>query len=220
MDRIHPQCDLQGGRRHQRPTAGSRGGRANVLVAGTAIYGAPNIDWQFPPFVVEKQQIGGQLCSIFPPPWSGSPSSLPACRNREQERPAAGVFRPVPVRGGGGRLADAIKMPSAPSPCAPYAANLTGGGPVPRVRPVQAGQEYRVRGGRPQGCGVIERSREYEGVYHVLHGVISPMNHVGRTTCTFNPGWSGWPPAALPRSSWQPTPTPRERLPPVPVPPF
>ena len=25
----------------------------------------------------------------------------------------------------------------------------------------------------------MERAREYQGVYHVLHGVISPMNHVG-----------------------------------------
>ena len=25
----------------------------------------------------------------------------------------------------------------------------------------------------------MERSREYNGVYHVLHGVISPLNHVG-----------------------------------------
>ena len=25
----------------------------------------------------------------------------------------------------------------------------------------------------------VERSHEYNGVYHVLHGVISPMNHVG-----------------------------------------
>lgn len=25
----------------------------------------------------------------------------------------------------------------------------------------------------------MERSREYDGLYHVLHGVISPMNHVG-----------------------------------------
>jgi recombination protein RecR len=31
----------------------------------------------------------------------------------------------------------------------------------------------------PKDVVVIERSREYEGVYHVLHGVISPMNHVG-----------------------------------------
>ena len=25
----------------------------------------------------------------------------------------------------------------------------------------------------------MERSREFNGVYHVLHGVISPLNHVG-----------------------------------------
>ena len=25
----------------------------------------------------------------------------------------------------------------------------------------------------------FERGREYNGVYHVLHGVLSPMNHVG-----------------------------------------
>ncbi len=31
----------------------------------------------------------------------------------------------------------------------------------------------------PRDVLSFERSREYRGVYHVLHGVISPMNHVG-----------------------------------------
>lgn len=31
----------------------------------------------------------------------------------------------------------------------------------------------------PKDLIAMERSREYNGVYHVLHGVISPMNHVG-----------------------------------------
>ncbi|OUN07587.1 recombination protein RecR [Flavonifractor sp. An92] len=31
----------------------------------------------------------------------------------------------------------------------------------------------------PKDVVAIERAREYEGLYHVLHGVISPMNHVG-----------------------------------------
>ena len=31
----------------------------------------------------------------------------------------------------------------------------------------------------PRDVVAIERSREYHGQYHVLHGVISPMNHVG-----------------------------------------
>jgi recombination protein RecR len=31
----------------------------------------------------------------------------------------------------------------------------------------------------PKDVIALERSREYNGLYHVLHGVISPMNHVG-----------------------------------------
>ena len=31
----------------------------------------------------------------------------------------------------------------------------------------------------PRDVLAIERSREYNGRYHVLHGVLSPMNHVG-----------------------------------------
>jgi recombination protein RecR len=31
----------------------------------------------------------------------------------------------------------------------------------------------------PKAVVAIERSREYNGLFHVLHGVISPLNHVG-----------------------------------------
>lgn len=31
----------------------------------------------------------------------------------------------------------------------------------------------------PKDVIAMERAREYQGVYHVLHGVISPLNHVG-----------------------------------------
>ena len=31
----------------------------------------------------------------------------------------------------------------------------------------------------PKDVIAMERAREFEGVYHVLHGVISPLNHVG-----------------------------------------
>jgi len=31
----------------------------------------------------------------------------------------------------------------------------------------------------PRDVIAMERSREYRGVYHVLHGVISPLNHIG-----------------------------------------
>jgi len=31
----------------------------------------------------------------------------------------------------------------------------------------------------PKAVAAIERGHEYRGVYHVLHGVISPLNHIG-----------------------------------------
>ena len=31
----------------------------------------------------------------------------------------------------------------------------------------------------PRDVVAMERAREYQGVYHVLHGVISPLNHMG-----------------------------------------
>ena len=31
----------------------------------------------------------------------------------------------------------------------------------------------------PKDVAAIERTREYNGLYHVLHGVISPLNHIG-----------------------------------------
>ena len=34
----------------------------------------------------------------------------------------------------------------------------------------------------PRDVLSIERGREYNGVYHVLHGVLSPMNHIGPDT--------------------------------------
>lgn len=31
----------------------------------------------------------------------------------------------------------------------------------------------------PRDIAAMERAKEYHGVYHVLHGVISPLNHIG-----------------------------------------
>ena len=46
------------------------------------------------------------------------------------------------------------------------------------------GDERRDQGvicvvAEPRDVIAMERAREYQGVYHVLHGVISPLNHVG-----------------------------------------
>ena len=39
----------------------------------------------------------------------------------------------------------------------------------------------------PRDVAALERSREYNGRYHVLHGVISPMNHVGPDDLAIKP---------------------------------
>ncbi len=39
----------------------------------------------------------------------------------------------------------------------------------------------------PRDVAALERSREYNGLYHVLHGVLSPMNHVGPDDIAIKP---------------------------------
>lgn len=39
----------------------------------------------------------------------------------------------------------------------------------------------------PRDVAAMERGREFNGKYHVLHGVISPMNHVGPDDIAIKP---------------------------------
>ena len=61
----------------------------------------------------------------------------------------------------------------------PVCQNFTAGGLCPVcASPKRDGSVVCVVAS-PRDVAAIERSREYNGHYHVLHGVISPMNHVG-----------------------------------------
>ncbi len=63
--------------------------------------------------------------------------------------------------------------------CCPVCQNLTAGGLCPIcASPKRDGSTICVVAD-PRDLAAMERSREYGGSYHVLHGVISPMNHVG-----------------------------------------
>ena len=63
--------------------------------------------------------------------------------------------------------------------CCPVCQNLTAGGLCPIcASPKRDGTTICVVAD-PRDVAAIERAREYTGRYHVLHGVISPMNHVG-----------------------------------------
>ena len=64
--------------------------------------------------------------------------------------------------------------------CCPVCQNLTdGAGPCAICSSSKRDHSVVCVVAGPKDVVALERSREYNGLYHVLHGVISPMNHVG-----------------------------------------
>lgn len=64
--------------------------------------------------------------------------------------------------------------------CCPVCQNLTEGeGPCAVCASPKRDHSLICVVADPKDVVAMERSREYLGLYHVLHGVISPMNHVG-----------------------------------------
>lgn len=77
-------------------------------------------------------------------------------------------------------FADAVTNAKTAISCCPVCQNLTeGDGPCPLCRSSKRDQSVICVVADPKDVIAMERSREYAGLYHVLHGVISPMNHVG-----------------------------------------
>ena len=71
--------------------------------------------------------------------------------------------------------------------CCPVCQNFTSGGLCPICSsPKRDGTTVCVVAD-PRDVAAIERSREYNGHYHVLHGVISPMNRVGPDDLAIKP---------------------------------
>ena len=61
----------------------------------------------------------------------------------------------------------------------PSCQNLTSGGLCPICASQRRDADMICVVADPRDVAAMERAREYNGLYHVLHGVISPMNHVG-----------------------------------------
>ena len=77
-------------------------------------------------------------------------------------------------------FAQAIVEAKSAIHCCPVCQNLTDGdGPCPICRSPKRDHSLICVVADPKDVVAMERSREYPGLYHVLHGVISPMNHVG-----------------------------------------
>ena len=77
-------------------------------------------------------------------------------------------------------FADALLRAKSAISCCPVCQNLTEGeGPCALCASPKRDHSVVCVVADPKDVVAMERSREYRGVYHVLHGVISPMNHVG-----------------------------------------
>ncbi len=76
-------------------------------------------------------------------------------------------------------FADAILEAKRSVTCCPVCQNLTAGGLCPICASPKRDMATICVVADPRDVAAIERAREYGGGYHVLHGVISPMNHVG-----------------------------------------
>ena len=64
--------------------------------------------------------------------------------------------------------------------CCPVCQNLTEGeGPCALCASLKRDHSVICVVADPKDVMAMERSGEYNGLYHVLHGVISPMNHIG-----------------------------------------
>lgn len=63
--------------------------------------------------------------------------------------------------------------------CCPVCQNFTAGGLCPICASPRRDESVICVVADPRDVAAIERSREFNGRYHVLHGVLSPMNRVG-----------------------------------------
>jgi recombination protein RecR len=120
------------------------------------------------------------MASFFPPALEtliDCFAALPGIGKKSAQRLAFHVLS-MP-EGGAEAFADAILEARKSVHTCPVCQNLTDG----ELCPVCA-SDKRDKGlicvvAEPRDVLSIERSREYNGVYHVLHGVLSPMNRIG-----------------------------------------
>ncbi len=71
--------------------------------------------------------------------------------------------------------------------CCPVCQNFTAGGLCPICSSPKRDGSVICVVADPRDVAALERSREFGGHYHVLHGVLSPMNHVGPDDLAIRP---------------------------------
>ena len=84
-------------------------------------------------------------------------------------------------------FADAIVTAKRTVTYCPVCRNFTAGGLCPICSSPKRDDSVICVVADPRDVAAMERGREFNGKYHVLHGVISPMNHVGPDDIAIKP---------------------------------
>ncbi|MGE4353049.1 MAG: recombination mediator RecR [Oscillospiraceae bacterium] len=104
-------------------------------------------------------------------------ASLPGIGKKSAQRLAFYVLS-LP-EGEAENFAGAILSARGSVHCCPICQNLTDGEICAICKNDRRDKSTICVVAEPRDVVSIERSREYNGVYHVLHGVLSPLSHVG-----------------------------------------
>ena len=123
--------------------------------------------------------------SIFPRRWRRWSNNLPVCRG-SVERPLAFHVLSLPEEDAQA-FADAIVTAKRTVTYCPVGRNFTAGGLCPICSSPKRDNSVICVVADPRDVAAMERGREFNGKYHVLHGVISPMNHVGPDDIAIKP---------------------------------
>jgi recombination protein RecR len=120
------------------------------------------------------------MASLFPPSFQNlidGFAALPGIGRKSAQRLAFHVLS-LPA-GEAEALAAAILDARKNVHACPVCQNLTDGDLCPICKNDNRDKSVICVVAEPRDVASIERGREFKGVYHVLHGVLSPMNRVG-----------------------------------------
>ena len=115
----------------------------------------------------------------YSPPLEKLVNSRPAAGNRRQIAQRLAFFVLSLPESEAREFADAIVDAKISVTLCPVCQNFTAGGLCPICSSQKRDGSVICVVADPRDVAALERAREFNGHYHVLHGVISPMNHVG-----------------------------------------
>ena len=126
--------------------------------------------------------------SIFPRRWKRWLNSLPACRASAEKTAQRLAFHILSLPEEDAQaFADAIVAAKKTVTYCPVCRNFTAGGLCPICSSPKRDGSVICVVADPRDVAAMERGREFNGKYHVLHGVISPMNHIGPDDIAIKP---------------------------------